>query len=122
MRQRLQALFPIVLIALMVQILAPIGASFASAMAADPLHAAPICHGATDAPVSPDSSDDQRLHLACMLCCAAQAQAAFDAPSPVALGVPLRWGGVMVWRQAAARIAATSVHASAQARAPPSAG
>jgi hypothetical protein len=120
MRQRLQAFLPIVLIVLMVQILAPIGASFASAVAADPVHAAPICHGATDAPASPDLPDDQRLHLACMLCCAAQAQAAFDAPSPEALAAPLRWSGVIVWRLAAARIAVTSVHASAQARAPPS--
>ena len=45
MRQRLQAFLPIVLIALMVQILAPIGAAWAAALVkADPLRGVEICH------------------------------------------------------------------------------
>ena len=48
MRRRLRKFFPIVLIALMVQIFAPIGACWAASIAAsDPLHAAVICHGDT---------------------------------------------------------------------------
>jgi len=48
MRRRLRKFFPIVLIALAVQIFAPIGACWAASIAAsDPLHAAIICHGDT---------------------------------------------------------------------------
>ena len=48
MRRRLRKFFPIVLIALTVQIFAPIGACWAASIAAsDPLHAAIICHGDT---------------------------------------------------------------------------
>ena len=46
MRRRVGKFLPIVLIALMVQIFAPIGATWAASIAAsDPLHAAVICHG-----------------------------------------------------------------------------
>ena len=45
MRRRLRKFLPIVLIAVMVQILAPIAACWAASIAAsDPLHAAVICH------------------------------------------------------------------------------
>ena len=46
MRRRLWKFLPIVLMALAVQIFAPIGACWAASIAAsDPLHAAPICSG-----------------------------------------------------------------------------
>ena len=46
MRRRLKNFLPIVLIALVVQIFAPIGACWAASIAAsDPLAAAVICHG-----------------------------------------------------------------------------
>ena len=59
MRRRLRNFLPIVLIALMVQILAPIAACWAASIAAsDPLHAAIICQDAasTDGPDRPGRS------------------------------------------------------------------
>ena len=63
MRQRLQKFLPIVLIALMVQVLAPIGATWAAAMAADdPVGAAQICHSGPIAPLQSDQSGGHRDH------------------------------------------------------------
>ena len=46
MRRRLEKFLPIVLIAVLAQIFAPIGATWAASLAAsDPLHGAVICHG-----------------------------------------------------------------------------
>src|SRR5215475_11424070 len=101
MRQRLQKFLPIILTALVVQILAPIGATWAAAIAAnDPLSAAPICHGGQEAP-SPqgDHNGGQRAHDgACSVCCAAQAGAALDTPKAEAVEVPYRRAAPVIWR------------------------
>jgi len=118
MRQRLQAFLPIVLIALMVQILAPIGVAWAAAaVASDPLAGAEICHNRADSP-SPNDPHGARDHEACALCCAA-APAAFDTPGATAVAAPLRTQTGVVW---SARIARSSVARSVsntQARGPP---
>ena len=55
--RRLKNFLPIVLIALVVQIFAPIGACWAASIAAsDPLAAAVICHG-NAGPARPDRPD-----------------------------------------------------------------
>ena len=57
MRRRLRKFLPVVLIALTVQILAPIGACWAASIAAsNPLHAAAICH---DAAATQDQTNNQ---------------------------------------------------------------
>ena len=57
MRRRLKNFLPIVLIALAVQIFAPIGACWAASIAAsDPLHGAAICHGNG---FDPDQTNDR---------------------------------------------------------------
>src|SRR5882757_2357549 len=68
MRRRLRKFLPIVLIAVLVQIFAPIGATWAASIAAsDPLHAAAICHGnAASAPN--DQSGQPRAHDCCSVC------------------------------------------------------
>jgi Protein of unknown function (DUF2946) len=122
MRRRLRKFLPIVLVALAVQILAPIAACWAAGIAAsDPLHAAIICHdeGAqsgnpTDRTGGPHSHDG-----ACALCCAAHANAAFDAPHAM-VALPYRQTIRVVWREVAPELLATRVGAHAQARAPPS--
>jgi DUF2946 family protein len=120
MRQRLQALLPIVLIALMVQILAPIGVAWAAAAAAsDPLAGIEICHSQADSP-PPGEPHGARDHDACALCCAAAAPA-LDTPGATTAATPLRDEAAVVW---SARIARSSVARSAsntQARAPPAA-
>ncbi len=56
--RRLKNFLPIVLIALMVQILAPIGACWAASIAAsDPLAGAVICHGSWRSRGRPDRPD-----------------------------------------------------------------
>ena len=56
MRRRLGKFLPIVLIAVLVQIFAPIGATWATSIAlSDPLRAAAICHGNAASQLHPHS-------------------------------------------------------------------
>ena len=69
MRRRLKNFLPIVLIALVVQIFAPIGACWAASIAAsDPLAGAVICHGNAS---STSGQSDQAGHRAHDGCCSA---------------------------------------------------
>ena len=83
MRRRFQRFLPIVLIALVVQVLAPIGACWAAAIAASgPLGSAVICHDSAAASGRPgDQGGDHRAHNgACAICCICMAGAAIDTP------------------------------------------
>jgi len=123
MRRRLQRFLPIVLIALMVQILAPIGATWAVAIAAaDPLGAAFICHSDALAP-SPqsDQGGGHRAHDgACSVCCSAQAGASLDTPKAAPAAAPYRIAASVVWRAEARDLSPDRMGSNAQARAPPS--
>ena len=121
MRRRLRKFFPIVLIALTVQIFAPIGACFAASIAAsDPLHAAPICSGGmASAADQTDQTGGHRAHDgACASCCAAQAAGSLDTPR-AAFATPLRLPERVVWRDAAPDLFGSRAGSHAQARAPP---
>src|SRR5215510_14814983 len=77
MRARLQKFLPIVLIALAMQVLAPIAACWAAGQAvADPLQTAVICHSASEQGVGlDDQTGAPAAHAgACALCCLAQAK------------------------------------------------
>ena len=89
MRRRLQKFLPIVLIALVVQILAPIAACWATGMAAsDPLQAAFICHdNAASLPAQGDQGGEHRAYV--------------------------------VWRDQAPELPGVRTGSNAQARAPP---
>jgi Protein of unknown function (DUF2946) len=122
MRQRLRKFLPIVLIALAVQILAPIAACWAAAIAAsDPLHAIEICH--SDPSAQPGSSDQGTDPHArdggCPVCCLAQANASLDTPESIALAVPYLHAAAVVWRDAAPNLVWSSAHFYGQPRAPP---
>jgi hypothetical protein len=122
MRERLQKFLPIVLIALMVQILAPIGASWAAAIAAsDPLSTIEICH--RDPTANTSQSDQGGQHHdhdgACSFCCAAQAGASFDTPQAFAVTTPYRPIALVVWRDHAPAQSGARIGSNAQARAPP---
>ena len=120
MRQRLRGFFPILLIALMVQILAPIGATWTAAVAAsDPLRGLEICHSDPSGAPASDDQSGQHVHDACALCCAAQAGAALDAPQPVAFAAPILEGRRVVWHASTFMLAASRVGSNAKARAPP---
>lgn len=121
MRRRLWKFLPIVLIALSVQILAPIGACWAAIIAvADPLQAAVICHGnAAASPGQADQTGQPRSHDgACSPCCAVHAGASIDTPQTafVALRrVPER----VVWLERSPDLFGVRTGFHAQARAPP---
>jgi hypothetical protein len=122
MRQRLQKFLPIVLIALMVQILAPIGATWAAAIAAgDPLGAAGICHSDPAAPASQsDRSGSHRAHDgACSVCCAVQAGASLDTPKADGAATPYRSAARVIWHDEAPSLSSARAGSNSQARAPP---
>lgn len=123
MRRRFQKFLPIILIALVVQILAPVGATFAAAIAAgDPLSAAPICHGGQQGLPSHNNSSGDRAHDgACSVCCAAQANSSLDTPRATSVAVPYRVVTRVVWHDEASVSVPVRAGSHAQARAPPQA-
>jgi hypothetical protein len=120
MRRRLRKFFPIVLIALMVQIFAPIGACFAASIAAsDPLHAATICSGGAASNPTSQGGEHRAHDGACSVCFAAQAAASLDTPQAI-FAPPSRQSARVVWLDAAADLIGSRIWSHAQARAPPS--
>jgi Protein of unknown function (DUF2946) len=122
MRRRLRKFFPIVLIALVVQILAPIGACWAASIAAsDPLQAAFICHD--DAVSAPNQIDQTGGHGAhdgsCSLRCVVHAGSPVDVPQTT-VATPYRQPLRVVWRDRAPDLLGSRAGSHAQARAPPS--
>src|ERR1700760_1025567 len=127
MRRRLRKFLPIVLLALAVQILAPIAACWAAGVAAsDPLAAlgaAAICHDASGEAANPANQPDQTGHHAhdgaCALCCLAHAGASMDAPK--AAGAELyRHPARVVWHELATELRDSRASGHTQARGPPS--
>src|SRR5258708_4711468 len=122
MRRRLRNFLPIVMIALTVQIFAPIGACWAASIAAsDPLHAAPMCSGgAASTSGQTDQTGEHRAHAgSCSICCVAHASAAIDTPQ-AAVTTPYRQPERVVWRENAPDLFGSRAGSHAQARAPPS--
>jgi hypothetical protein len=122
MRARLQKFLPVVLLALAMQVLAPIAACWAAGQAvADPLSAAVICHSVSEQGGPSDQTDTPTAHAgACALCCLAQANASFDSPPHAALPTLFRHAERVVWHDADASAVASHKGSSAQARGPPS--
>ena len=121
MRRQLQKFLPIVLIAMAVQILAPIAASWAAAVAgSDPLQAAEICRSLPDGFGQTEQGTDQHAHDgACLICCAVHASAALDTPQQNAFLVPYRQTTNVVWHAAAPDALLSRAGSNTQARAPP---
>ena len=118
----LKNFLPIVLIALMVQIFAPIGACWAASIAAsDPLAGAVICHG--NAPPGAGQTD-QTSHRAhdgcCSVCSVLQTGAPVDVPLAVASIAVDRDPAHVVWTEFTPERFASRAGSHAQARAPPS--
>jgi Protein of unknown function (DUF2946) len=124
MRRRLRNFLPVVLIALAVQILAPIGACWAAGIAAsDPLHVAAICH---DAASTQDQTNNQtdptgqpRAHDGCCSVCSVA-----DAGAPVetrqtAVSAPYLQPERVLWLDRTPDLFGSRAGSHAQARAPP---
>lgn len=121
--RRLKRYVPIFMIALMVQILAPIGASLAFAAAvSDPLAEAEICHQSDPSSKGSDQGGQHRGHDAsCVLCCGFSANATpASTPEPVGLVAPHRSTSSIVWRDYAPQLLESRTGSNAKARAPPS--
>ena len=118
MRRRLKKFLPIVLIAVLVQIFAPMGATWAASIAAsDPLNAVPICHGAASS--VPDQSGQPGAHDGCCsVCSVVHSGAPVDAPQAAAT-IPFRQGTRVVWLETSPDLFSSRAGAHAQARAPP---
>ena len=124
MRRRLRNFFPIVLIALTVQIFAPVGACWAARIAAsDPLHAAIICHGDTASaqgqtnPIDP--TGQQRAHDGCCSACSVlHTGAPVDTPQN-AVATPRHQPERVVWLDSTPDLFGSRAGSHAQARAPP---
>lgn len=122
MRRRLRKFLPIVLIALMVQIIAPIAACWAASIAAsDPLQAVPICSGgAASAAHETGQTGEHPAHDgACAMCCLAHAGGSLDTPQATWV-TPSRQPERVVWLDAAPDLFGSRAGSHAQARAPPS--
>jgi DUF2946 family protein len=123
MRRRLKLFIPMIMLAVLVQIFAPIGAVRAFATVAnDPLHAAAICSGLTasadgqNAPSGTHTHDD----ACCAFCSgAAVGSVAVDAPPAVFISLQRQYQRV-TWLEATDALAVVRVGSNAQARAPPS--
>jgi|SRR6266849_2542458 hypothetical protein len=125
MRRRLRNFLPIVLIALTVQILAPIGACWAASNAAsDPLHAAAICHD--DGASTQGQTDNQtnqtgqpRAHDGCCsVCSVAHTGAPVDTPQ-TAVATPYLQPERVLWLDRTPDLFGSRTGSHAQARAPP---
>lgn len=122
MRRRLEKFLPIVLVALAVQILAPIAACWATVIvAADPLQSVAICHSVPgETSGQGDQNGGQPAHDgACAICCALHAIPLIDTPQQIALAIPYRQIAPVVWTSLALGQSPSRVGSNTQARAPP---
>jgi hypothetical protein len=121
MRRRLKNFLPIVLVALIVQIFAPIGATWAASIAAsDPLAAAVICHGnAGSTTGQPDQTNHRAHDGCCSVCSVLHTGAPVDVPQTAALTVS-RAPARVVWVALTPDRFGSRAGSHAQARAPPS--
>ena len=123
MRRRLEHLIPIVLVAILVQLMAPIAAFRAFAYAAnDPLSMASICSGmgtaADDAQTAPAKTQHDRGDC-CAFCAGSHGGATALAPPPLIFVTLQRQYQRLSWLEAAELMPTVRVGSNAQARAPP---
>jgi hypothetical protein len=122
MRRRLKNFLPIVLIALVVQIFAPIGACWAASIAAsDPLAGAVICHGNGAPGAGQIDPSTHRAHDGCCsVCSVLQTGAPVDVPETAFTIAVARDHARVVWTEFTPDSFASRAGSHAQARAPPS--
>ncbi|MGY8664883.1 DUF2946 family protein [Bradyrhizobium sp. UFLA05-109] len=118
MRARLQKYLPLVLLALAMQVLAPVAACWAAGFAvADPLQNAVICHS-TDASGAGADGQAGAQTGSCSICCLAQVNASLDSPQAT-FANPFWLVEPVVWHEQTAPAATSHGGSNARARAPP---
>jgi len=123
MRRRLELLIPIVLLAILVQLFAPIAAfrAFANA-ASDPFSMASICSGMGAAADEGQTAPAKTQHHdgdCCAFCSGGHGGATALAPPPPIFVTLQRRYQRLSWLEAAEPMPAARVGSNAQARAPP---
>jgi hypothetical protein len=120
MRHRLRKFLPIVLFALMAQILEPIGACWAAGIAAsDPLRGAVICHGDMAGAGQTGQTDPAGAHQgSCSVCSVLHTGAPLGTP-PTAVTALFHPTVPMLWYDSEPELLASRAGSHAQARAPP---
>ena len=122
MRRRLKNFLPVVLIALAVQVFAPIAACWAASIVhSDPLSAAVICHGNAAAGTSQDGQPGAQgaQNGCCGLCGVLHTGAPVDPPQTACLLTLERRITSVVWHDFALDPAVSRAGSPEQARAPP---
>lgn len=122
MRRRLEIFIPIVLLAVLVQLIAPIAAFRVVADAvSDPLYMASICSGMTaSADASqPDSAPMQHGVKCCAFCGVGSAVAVAIYPPPAGFIILHRQYQLVAWLESTESLPAVRAGSNAQARAPP---
>jgi hypothetical protein len=123
MRRRLEAFIPIVMLAVLVQLMAPIAAFRVVAYATtDPLYLASLCSGMTSASETPsDPASTQHQHGDCCAFCVGSHGGAVAADPPLPIFVSLQRSYQQIsWLEAAEAMPVFRAGSNAQARAPPS--
>jgi hypothetical protein len=122
MRRRLEAFIPIVMLAVLVQLMAPIAAFRVVAYATtDPLYLASLCSGMTSASKTPsDPASTQHQHGDCCAFCVGShgGAVAVDPPLPIFVGLQRSYQQIS-WLEAAEAVPVFRAGSNAQARAPP---
>lgn len=122
MRRRLEAFIPIVVLAVLVQLIAPIAAFRVVAYATnDPLYLASICSGMTSASKTPaDPAKTQHQHSDCCAFCVGGHGGAIAVDPPPLIFVSLQRSYQQIsWLEAAEAMPVFRAGSNAQARAPP---
>ncbi|MGJ5178942.1 DUF2946 family protein [Bradyrhizobium oligotrophicum] len=113
---------PVALLALLLQVLAPVAASAmaaATVAAADALGGGVICHAATDAAPSNGDADRAACGLDCVMCCVLHATAALEAPPAPVQAAPLRPMVRIDWTARELTLVHRFVRPQSQPRGPP---
>ena len=120
MRRRLHRFLPVVLFAVLVQILAPIGACWGPSIAAfDPLHAAALCHDGAASNESDQAAQPRAHDGCCSFCSIVHTGGPLGTPHAAivrAYGASQR----VVWVNKTPDLLGSRTGSHAQARAPPS--
>lgn len=120
MRRQLKKFLPIMMVALLVQIFAPIAACWAANLAAsDPLAAASICRGEINGAAGQGDQTGHHAHDGCCSACSVlQTGAPVDHPQTVAEAVE-RMPYQVAWHDFASELNYSRAGSPTQARGPP---